>query len=280
MSRADSSAMRLQHYNERFIIDGKPCVGQATKDPVLAREGACQVELLRSAAEKEQAFRLRHRLFAETLRWVPQVASGLEIDAYDTCTEMIAVLDPQRRVLGQVRVHDASVPYMIEREFATVLGGSPIPFKGRDTAELTRFGVLPEARGQVVQTPFGAFDLFALLFKGAYRWSRAHGVRTIYGVTDRRVFRLLHLRGLPFEAVAEPRLMPDGVIAVAIRLDWARFQELNRKRKPELLAWFDSDTSPRPETPLRFREVPAGPVSMPWLRPAAGSPRRASTEYS
>jgi len=280
MSRAGSSALRLQHYNERFIVDGKPSLGRITQDPVLAREGGCQVELLRSGPEKEQAFRLRHLLFAETLHWVPELPSGLEIDGYDTCTEMIAVLDARRRVLGQVRVHDASVPYMIEHEFTSVLGDSPIPFKGRDTAELTRFGVLPEARGQVVQTPFGGFDLFTLLFKGAYRWSKLHGVRTIYGVTDLRVLRLLHLRGFPFETVAEPRLMPDGVTAVAIRLDWAEFERQNSQRKPRLLAWFGADTGRRPELPARFTEVPARPVSMPWLQPGSGSRRRASTEYS
>lgn len=278
MSRSVPGAMSLQHYNERFIVDGRPALGRITQDPLLAREGACQVELLRAGAEKEQAFRIRHLLFAETLHWVPEVSSGLEIDDYDTCTEMIAVLDSRRRVLGQVRVHDASVPYMIEHEFTSVLGASPIPFKGRDTAELTRFGVLPEARGQVVQTPFGGFDLFTLLFKGAYRWSKLHGVRTIYGVTDLRVLRLLHLRGFPFETVAEPRLMPDGVTAVAIRLDWARFEQENARSRPRLLAWFGADTSRRPDA--RFTAVPAGPVSMPWLQPGSGSRRRASTEYS
>ena len=279
MGWTGSSALRLQHDNEQFLTDGEPSLGQTTGDPVLAREGSCRVERLHTWSQKEQAFRIRHRLFAETLHWVPEVASGLEIDAYDTCTEMIGVLNPDGRVLGQVRVHEASVPYMIEREFASVLGASPIPFKGRDTAELTRFGVLPEARAQVVQTPFGAFDLFTLLFKGAYIWSKAHGVRTIYGVTDRRVFRLLHLRGLPFEAVAPPKLMPDGVTAVAIRLDWARFEDLNRKQKPDLLAWFRADTRIQ-DQPLRFTEVPTGPVSMPWLQPGAGSRHRASREYS
>jgi len=209
-------------------------------DPILCRESTCQVELLRRGSEKEQAFRLRHRLFAETLRWVPETASGLEVDAYDACTDMIAVLDPGRRVLGQVRVHEASAPYMIEREFASVLGASPIPAKGRDSAELTRFGVLPEARTQTVPTPFGRFDLFTLLFKGAYRWSKAHGVRIIFGVTDQRVFRLLHLRGFPFETLAEPRLMPDGVVALAIRMDWARFEDQNFRCRPALLAWFAS----------------------------------------
>jgi len=264
MGWTGSSALRLQHDNEQFSTDGEPSLGQTTGDPVLAREGSCRVERLHTWSQKEQAFRIRHRLFAETLHWVPEVASGLEIDAYDTCTEMIGVLNPDGRVLGQVRVHEASVPYMIEREFASVLGASPIPFKGRDTAELTRFGVLPEARAQVVQTPFGAFDLFTLLFKGAYIWSRTHGVHTLYGVTDRRVFRLLHLRGLPFEAMAAPRLMPDGVTAVAIRLDWARFEELNRKQKPDLLAWFHADDRTQDQLPC-FSE--AGPVSMPWLPP-------------
>ena len=243
--------------------------------PVLTRDGAFQVELLRSPLEKEQAFRLRHRLFAETLHWVPEVASGLEIDGYDHTTEMIGILDGQRRVLGQVRMHESHVPFMIEREFASVLGSGSMPFKGRDTAEITRFGVDPDARALVVSTEQGDFDLFTLLLKGIYRWCLERRVRTVFAVVDKRVYRLLHLRGFPFETLAEPKLMPDGVTALAIRLDWRRFEAQNREQKPGLLAWF------APTEPMAsFRAVPAGPASGPWLPPAAGSPRPVSAQYS
>jgi acyl homoserine lactone synthase len=239
---------------------------QSATDPLLAHEAGYQVELLRSGDEKAQAFRLRHRLFAETLRWVPETDSGLEVDEYDGSTEMIAVLDGDRRVLGQVRVHDASTPYMLEREFRSVLGSGPMPFKGRDSAELTRFGVQPDARALAVPTEQGVFDLFTLLFKGVYLWCRARGVRTLYGVTDRRVLRLLHLRGLPFETLAEPKTMPDGVVALAVRMSWERFEAENALQRPDLLAWFRADS---------LTEAAAAPVSAPWRPLVAGSPRPA-----
>lgn len=253
--------------------DGNPSFPRIADDPVLVREGGYRVELLRFEAEKEQAFRLRHQLFAETLRWVPEHPSGLEIDAYDDFTEMIALLDPARRVLGHVRVHESTVPYMIEREFATILGSGLLPFKGRDTAELTRFGVHPEARSLILRTAHGTLDAITLMMKGLYRWSAQRGVRTLFAVTDDRVLRILRIRGLPFEPMAEPKLMPDGVTALAVRMDWTQFEEQTRKKKPGFLAWFDADSGAAPK-PFR---TPAGLVSRPWLRPGAGSRHQASS---
>lgn len=242
--------------------------------PVLSEETGFSLERLDRPEELDQAFRLRHHLFAETLHWVPEQPSGLEIDEYDGFTEMIGILDPGRRVLGQVRMHEATVPYMIEHEFASVLGAGAMPLKGRDTAEITRFGLHPDTRALKVASAWGSFDLFTLLLKGIYLWSLAHGVRTVFAVVDHRVFRLLHVRGFPFQALAEPKVMPDGVVALAIRLEWDRFHEENRMRRPGLLAWFDQGARPA------LTEVAAGPASVPWPQPADDSPRPASARCS
>jgi acyl homoserine lactone synthase len=241
---------------------------------VLAEEPGFSLEHLEHPGQLEQAYRLRHRLFAETLRWVPEHPSGLEIDEYDAFTEMIGILDPGGRLLGQVRMHEATVPFMIEHEFAQVLGGGAMPLKGRDTAEITRFGLHPDARALTVEAAGGRYDLFTLLLKGIYRWSLAHGVRTVLAVVDHRVFRLLHLRGFPFEALAEPKVMPDGVVALAIRLEWDRFLEVNRTRRPGLVAWFDQGA------PAGLRKAAAGPASAPWPRPGCDSRHPASGRCS
>lgn len=251
----------MRFSRQRYWNDENPSLSLNREDPVIAKETDFQVEVLRSEIEKEQAFRLRHLLFAETLHWVPERPDKREVDGYDDFTEMIAVLDPTRRVLGQVRIHESTVPFMIEREFTTVLGSRLLPFKGRDTAELTRFGVHPEARSLLVNTEHGTFDMFTLLLKGTYQWSLGNGVRTLFAVTDRRVFRLLHLRGFPFEAMAEPKVMPDGITAIAIRLDWRRFEEQNQDQKPELLAWFSQGTGVAPAPSSRFMEGPGSRVS-------------------
>lgn len=277
MSWTASTASRFPSFQESLQGDGKPSFSRRTDDPVLVGEGTYQVELLRIEAEKEQAFRLRHQLFAETLHWVPEHPSGLEIDEYDEYTEMIALLDPMRRVLGHVRLHESTVPYMIEREFAMVLGSGLLPFKGRDTAELTRFGVHPEARSLVLRTDHGTFDAITLMMKGLYRWSKLRGVRTLFAVTDDRVLRILRMRGLPFESMAEPKLMPDGVTALAVRMNWAHFEEETRKKKPGFLAWFNLDPSAPPHPTLPFREIPAGLASRPWPQPGAGSQHQVSS---
>jgi N-acyl-L-homoserine lactone synthetase len=238
---------------------------------LLCREEDLRLERLFSPAERDQAFLLRHRLFAETLHWVPEHPSGREVDEYDGCTEMIGILDGRRRLLGQVRMHPCSAPFMIEREFASVLGRSPIPCKDRDTAEATRFGLEPDARARLVRTDYGRFDLFTLLLKGIYRWCQVQGARTLFAVVDTRMFRLVRVRGFPFAALAEPRSMPDGVVAVAIRLDWEQFLDENRRRRPGLLAWFEQETGGSRPLAFGLREVPAGPISVPWPQPEAGS---------
>lgn len=257
-----------------FRPDGPGPAGEA----LLGREEDLQLARLRMPAERDQAFRLRHRLFAETLRWVPEHPSGREIDEYDGCTEMVGIVDGRRRVLGQARMHPHDAPFMIEREFAGILGRGPV-VRGRGTAEVTRFGLDPEVRTRQLATAHGRFDLFTFLLKAMYRWCRAQEAGLLYAVVDTRMFRLLHLRGFPFEALAEPKRMPDGVVAVAIRLDWERFREENRRRRPGLLAWFEQDPAGPAALDFAFREVPAGPVAAPWPPPGAGSPRPACAGY-
>ena len=276
MSWTSRIASRMPAFQASSQGEEDPSFPRRTNDPVLVEESGYRVELLRSEAEKAQAFRLRHLLFAETLRWVPEHPSGLEIDGYDEFTEMIALLDPARRVLGHVRVHEATVSYMIEREFAHLLGSGLLPFKGRDTAELTRFGVHPEARSLVLRTGQGTLDAITLMIKGLYRWSAERGVRTLFAVTDDRVLRILRIRGLPFEPMAEPKLMPDGVTAQAVRMDWAQFEAQARKKKPGFLAWFEADSS-AVSKPLR---IPAGLVLRPRLQPEDGSRHQVSSGCS
>lgn len=280
MSLAHKKALRVPSYQRPSLGYSHTLPGWRTEDAVLVKEGAFQVELLRFDSEKEQGFRLRHQLFAETLRWVPEHPSGLEIDTYDDFTEMMALLDSSRRVLGLVRMHESNVPYMIEKEFAVVLGSSLVPFKGRDTAELTRFGVHPEARTLVLRTEHGKLDAITLMMKGLYRWSQRRKVRTLYAVTDDRVLRILRIKGLLFEPMAEPKLMPDGVSAVAVRMDWASFEAYHREKRPELLAWFNQDETLLPNTAAPFKAMPEAPISRPWQQPVAGSRHQASSRCS
>lgn len=250
-----------------------PTLAEAPAGPVesvLLREGGYRVEVLRTTSVRKQAYRLRHRLFAETLRWVPEDPSGLEVDAYDLSAEMVGVLDPAGRLLGQARLHGPRVPFMLEEEFAGLVGGSPF-IRTRDLAEITRFGVDPEARGVLLPTAFGPFDLFTALLVGVYRWCRRGGIRHLAAVTDHRVLRLLRSRGFPFEPMGDLVTMPDGVRAVAVRMDWEGFRDANRLARPALAAW-----SEPPGDPPILREVRSIPSSRRWPRPGSGSPHPAS----
>lgn len=258
---------RLRLLRERTVRRPDPLL----ESDVLAREGGFQVEILRSEPEKQQGYRLRHLLFAETLRWVPETPDGLEIDDYDQSTDMVAVLDNHRSVLGLIRMHPSTTPYMIEKEFTQLLGPEGLPPKGADNAELTRFGVHPDVRTLTLPTSWGICDVFTLLLKGLYAWSKRHEVDTVFAVTDQRVLRLLRMRGVPFEPMGAPHHMPDGVHAVAVRLDWDAFETQCRVKHPELMAWLSSTPAQRP---ARITEVRSAPIAKP--RPPLESDSRRS----
>ena len=54
-------------------------------------EGELLVKTLTDEEELRQAYRLRHRVFAERLKWVPERADRLEEDVYDAWSTSIGV---------------------------------------------------------------------------------------------------------------------------------------------------------------------------------------------
>ena len=196
------------------------------------------VKTLNTWRERMPAYRLRHIVFAEQLRWVPPSEDRHEIDGYDALAVHFAVTDDQENVLAYVRLLSADRQFMMEKEFLSVIGDRNVIRKGADTCELTRFCVAPAARTAVIRTAHGPFDVMAFLFKGVYAWCRERNIRFIYGITDRTIHKFLKIKGYPYEMIGEPKSMPDGVIARAVFLDWREFESVNAGKKPELLEWY------------------------------------------
>jgi len=209
-----------------------------TDRTVCLEEGGYVFRNIHDEDDRVKAYRLRHQVFAEDLQWVPRTESELEVDAYDEPAVHFGVLDDAEKLLAYVRLLTADRTFMLEREFRCTLGSDRALQKGSATCELTRFCVEQSARGDVVRTEFGDFPLFMLLFKGLYQWSLQRGIHVIYAVTDRIVYKLLSMRGFPCERMGSPVKMPDGVIAVSMRMDWREFLSTNAIKRPDVARWF------------------------------------------
>lgn len=196
-----------------------------------------------SPDERVQAYRLRHRIFAEELNWVCRTDSGEERDAYDANAIFFGVLDKDGSLRAFLRLLMPSGNFMLEREFIALSGGEHQVRKAPDTAEISRLCVAHEARGDTLQGNFGVYHISLLLLKGVYHWCLQNRIRYLYAVAEPRVYRMYRAKGFPFAPIAPAIEMPDGTIAVALLLDWRAFEQNCEKRQSGIFKWFNKDRS-------------------------------------
>lgn len=226
------------------------------KDRIFLREGRFHVKSLVAREELEGAYRLRHRVFAQELRWVPQAENSLEVDDYDCNSVSFGVFDEQGRMASYLRLIMPGKPFMLEREFSRLMECGIR--RQMDTAEISRLCVAPEARKDRVRGICGVHTTSMLLFKGVYSWCAGSGIRYLYAVAEEKVYRLFRAKGFPYRVVGGPAAMPDGVRAVAVMMDWREFLEVNGTLRPGMLRWFIQDRS-GPAPPQQPRPAPCLP---------------------
>lgn len=190
------------------------------------------VKLLSNETEMTASFRLRHEVFCEELKWVPVFSDKMERDRYDDFSESIGVFNERSELVGNMRLIRVPRPFMIEKEFACMLPRGMKIRKTPDVAEVTRFCVRKDYRAGRSNLSVPNF-----LYKGLYHWNLYNGIRYSWMVVDKRYYRLLRLTGLPTEAVGDFVAMPDGVKAAVCLLDWRKFEEKAKNKKPEFLKW-------------------------------------------
>jgi len=188
--------------------------------------------------ELHQAHSLRHKIFAEELKWVEESCLKLEFDRYETDSVSFGVFDQEHVLKASLRLVPSSRPYMLERDFPFLVRDGHQIRKSPDAAEITRLCVEMEARKTIIDYPFGENSISLLLYRSLYQWCRCHEVRYLYMVVERKVFRLLNRLGFPSEAIGDSVKMPDGVTAIAALLDWDAFDELHRHKNPLMHKWF------------------------------------------
>ncbi|MDK2742768.1 MAG: GNAT family N-acetyltransferase [Nitrospira sp. BO4] len=207
-------------------------------------EGEFLVKTLETKEDLTQAYRLRHRVFAERLKWVPERADRLEADVYDTWSTSIGIFADETRLLGLVRMTHAPVPFMLESEFSACLVGSHRVRKQIDTAEITRLAVDPAIADRGLSA-----RLMKAIFKGMYQWCLLHEVRYTYMVVEHRLLRVVQRMGWPCRAIGEPVALPPAeVFSIGGLLDLDEFRSQASTCRPAMLDWLTTTTLvPKPE---------------------------------
>lgn len=197
------------------------------------------------------AYRLRHQVFCEELRWVPWSDDGLERDVYDAHAEHFGVYK-QGSVLSYLRLVSPNYRYMLEKEFSSLVGPDHAIRKNSDTREVSRLCVRSNERSTKIKTEIGSVGVSMLLYRSVYQWCVAREVRYLYLVVEYKVLRLLKIFGFPCELIGEPTRMPDGVVAAAAIMDWRDFEEKNLWKRPELVHWFSRSQEYQDVSPLQL----------------------------
>lgn len=199
-------------------------------------EGEFLVKTLDTKEELSQAYRLRHRVFAEKLQWVPPTEDGKEMDMYDLWGVTLGLLHYDGTLLGMARLLPSSGQFMLENEFGALL---PVDYpirKEPDTAEITRLAVNPDIQDAKLSTRVMLGTL-----KGIYQWAVENEIRYYYLEVEHRFLRALRMFGFPCEPIGPVvKLPPAGAGAVAALYDMARSDNENMDKRPSFLEWIST----------------------------------------
>ncbi len=202
-------------------------------------ENSYKVKIVRNNKCK-QVYALRHKIFAEELKWIERKDDGMDIDEYDQGAISFGVFNLKDRLLGSFRIIPHDQPFMLENDFLFLINQNHELRKQADTIEISRFCIDNHSRFDQVISPFGASKTSLLLYKLLYQWCCLQSVRYSYAVVEKKFLRRLNLSFLPFKAIDEPKVMKDKIEAVAVIIDWKEFQYYIKRNSIELLQWFNN----------------------------------------
>jgi acyl homoserine lactone synthase len=207
--------------------------------PIEFHEGEFLVRTLNNESDLQQAYRLRHRVFAETLGWVPATEDGMEMDMYDLWGVTVGLFARDGALLGMARLLPSSGQFMLEHEFGALLPHGYAIRKATDTAEITRLAVHPD----IDDAKYSSRVMLGVL-KGIYQWAVENEIRYYYLEVEQRFLRALRMLGFPCEPIGPVvSLSPADVGVVAAIYDMVRFDEENVRKRPDFLEWISTLTT-------------------------------------
>lgn len=199
-------------------------------------EGEFVVKTL-EGAELEQSYRLRHRVYAENLKWVPYSSDQCDIDIYDSWADSVGLFHREGRLVGVIRLLPSVEPFMLEKEFRAFLGSDFQIRKQSDTNEITRLALDPS----LSHLKGLSARILRTLLKGLYLWTVENGIRYSYMVVEERFLRVLHIMGFPARPISSPIAFPPaGARSIAAMLDWDEFRAENASRRPAFFEWISN----------------------------------------
>lgn len=210
------------------------------------------------AAELSGAHALRAEVFCRELGWVGTPSHDLERDAFDAHCTSIVVVSPEDEVVATIRLVPGERPWMFDEVFRALVP-DPAALRRTGSAEASRLAVARGARRVRLSSGRRLADL---LFKASYVYCRQEAIRHVYMLTSDTVGRRLTTTGIPCVPIAAPTLMPDGVVALPLALDWERL-----RADAPVRAWFE-DCLPD-ATPARLDAERARRAQLQPVRPAA-----------
>ncbi len=194
------------------------------------------VRTLKGEADMTQAYRLRHRVFAERLQWVARSHNELEFDTYDAFATSVGLFDGGGVLRGVFRMVNSSFPFMLESEFRACLLPTCEIRKAPDAAEITRYAIDPALTDKGLSNRF-----MQVLLKGVYQWAVHNDVRYLYMVVEHRFLRALRGMGITCEAISPAvTLPPAGARSIAAILDWEQFRQTCPQKRPSYYEWMNT----------------------------------------
>jgi acyl homoserine lactone synthase len=194
------------------------------------------VRTLKGEADMIQAYKLRHRVFAERLQWVARNPEELEYDTYDAFATSVGLFDGGGELRGVFRMVNSSFPFMLESEFRACLLPTCEVRKSPDAAEITRLAIDPRLTDKGLSN-----RLMQVLFKSVYQWSMHNDVRYLYMVVEKRFLRVLRGMGFTCEAISPAvSLPPAQAVSIAAVLDWGQFHQTCPQKQPSFYRWMNA----------------------------------------
>ena len=188
-----------------------PVLADRAMCSILFKEADFLVKTIETNEEMVQAYQLRHRVFAERLKWVPESEDRQEMDMYDLWGVTIGVFGLDGVLLGMARLLPSSGEFMLGNEFGALLPREYVVRKEQDTAEITRLTVNPD-----IEDPKFSTRVMLGVLKGIYQWAVENEIRYYYLEVEHRFLRALRMLGFPCEPIGPVvKLPPAGAEAVA-----------------------------------------------------------------
>ena len=99
------------------------------------KEKCYLIKELTEKKDKIQAYKLRHRIFSQELRWVSSTENELEIDSYDKDAVFIGVFDIENKLVAFLRLVLPPSAFMIEDIFIALIDSEHKIRKETDTID-------------------------------------------------------------------------------------------------------------------------------------------------